>query len=83
VSVVSLPLRGDWFGDARDGSRALRASWHAELGCVVVSLWRDDACVGTTRLTPAEAARLAGALAGGLAGAVPPIAAERGDAESA
>jgi hypothetical protein len=47
--VLPLPLRGEWFGDARDGSRALRASWHAERGCVVLSMWRDDHCVGTTR----------------------------------
>lgn len=82
MAVVSLPLRGEWFRDARDGSRALRASWHAEVGCVVVSTWREDACVGTVRLTPAEAARLAGSLAAGLAAAVPPAAAP-GDAASA
>ena len=73
MTVVPLPPRGEWFGDARDGSRALRVSWHSEVGCVVLSLWRDDACVGTTRLTPADAARLAGSLAAGLAAAVPPV----------
>ena len=83
MAVVPLPLRGEWFGDARDGTRALRASWHDELGCVVVSLWRGDACVGTTRLTPAEAARLAGALAAGLASAVPPVPAGTDDVQSA
>ena len=82
MSVAPLPLRGEWFGDARDGSRALRTSWHAELGCVVVSTWRGDACVGTIRLTPAEAGRLAGSLAAGLAAAVPPVPAS-GAAESA
>lgn len=79
MSVVPLPPRGEWFGDARDGSRALRASWHAEVGCLVLSMWRDDHCVGTTRLTPAEAAHLVGSLAAGLAAA----SAAPGDVESA
>jgi hypothetical protein len=78
VTVVPLPPRGEWFGDARDGSRALRVSWHAEVGCVVLSTWRDDTCVGTTRLTPAEAARLAGSLAEGLAALVPAATATGG-----
>ena len=81
MNVVTLPPRGEWFGDARDGSRALRASWHAEVGCVVLSMWRDDQCVGTTRLTPAEAARLIGSLATGLAAAT--AASAPGDVESA
>lgn len=82
MDVVPLPPRGEWFPDARDSSRALRVSWHAEVGCVVLSTWRDDACVGTTRLTPPEAARLLGALAAGLAAAVPPVSAP-GDVQSA
>lgn len=82
MSVAPLPLRGEWFGDSRDGSRALRTSWHVELGCVVLSMWRDDQCVGTTRLTPAEVGRLVGSLATGLAAAAPPAAAP-GDVESA
>lgn len=77
-SVVSLPARGEWFGDARDGSRALRVSWHVEAGCVVLSMWRDDQCVGTTRLTPPEAARLVGSLASGLAAAAAPHSAPGG-----
>lgn len=67
MDVVPLPPRGEWFGDLRDGDRALRASWHAELGCVVLSTWRGDACVSTVRLAPADAARLVGALVDGLA----------------
>lgn len=69
ATVTPLPSRGEWFGDSRDGTRALRASWHAEVGCVVLSMWRDDRCVGTTRLTPDEAARLIGSLGGALAAA--------------
>lgn len=70
MTVVSLPPRGQWFGDARDGARALRASWHAGAdgaGCVVLSTWHGDACVATSRLTAVEAARLIGVLAAGLA----------------
>lgn len=69
MSVFPMPPRGEWFGDARDGDRALRVSWHAEAGCVVLSTWRDAHCVATTRLAPADAARLIGVLAQGLASA--------------
>jgi hypothetical protein len=69
MSVVPMPPRGEWLADARDGHRALRVSWHQERGCAVLSTWRDGLCVGTVRLTPAEAARLVGALTDGLADA--------------
>lgn len=69
MAVVALPPRGEWFADARDGDRALRVSWHTELGCVVLSTWRGDSCVGTVRLAPADAARLVSVLADGLAAA--------------
>jgi hypothetical protein len=49
----------------------LRATWHLERGFVNLSLWRDDRCVETFHLTPAEAARFVGFLVDGLAGAVP------------
>ncbi len=67
MTVVPMPPRGEWFADARDGDRALRVSWHADKGYVVLSTWRADACVGTVRLTGEDAARLIGALANGLA----------------
>jgi len=38
---------------------ALRITWHADDAVAVVSLWRDDECLGTVRLPPEEAARLA------------------------
>ena len=79
MTVAAPSLRGLWFGDAREASRALRASWHAEAGCVVLSTWRGDACVGTVRLTPGEAARLAES----LTAAVAPADAATGDVESA
>ncbi|MCW2613389.1 MAG: hypothetical protein JWN08_383 [Frankiales bacterium] len=86
MTVVPLPPRGEWFGDARDGARALRASWHAGLGgsdCVVLSTWRDDTCVATTRLSCADAARLIAVLADGLAATATATAAHPGDVESA
>jgi hypothetical protein len=49
----------------------LRATWHPEHGFVNVSLWSGDRCVQTFRLTPVEAGRLVGYLAGVLAEAVP------------
>jgi hypothetical protein len=41
---------------------ALRATWHSRERTILVSHWRDDVCRGTFRLTPADAARLAGFL---------------------
>ena len=62
-----MPPRGEWFPDARSGERAMRVSWHAELGCVILSSWRDDACVSTVRLTTEDTAQLISVLAEGLA----------------
>jgi hypothetical protein len=56
-----MPARGEWYADARDGGRALRATWHAEQGCVVLSTWKDSTCTGTARLSPQDAARPGGA----------------------
>jgi hypothetical protein len=58
--------------DCRSRSRALRASWHHEAGLLVLSVWRDDACVGTARLSPQEAAHLAEVIVAGLAEELPP-----------
>ena len=38
------------FLDARGDDRALRMSWHAEAGLVVLSMWRENVCVGSFRL---------------------------------
>jgi len=67
VSVVPLPTRGEWLGDARDGSRALRVSWHPDRDCVVLSSWREDTCVATVRLGTIEAGRLVAVLGEGIA----------------
>lgn len=44
----------------------LRATWHLEQGFVHLSMWRDDRCVETLRLSAEEAARLLEFLADGL-----------------
>ena len=67
-----MPPRGEWFADVRD-VRAMRFSWHAEEGVVILSTWREDACVSSVQLSPADAARLIGVLADGLAAQVPDV----------
>ena len=62
-----VPRYGEVFTDPRDAGRALRVTWHPESRTVVLSLWRDDRCIGTHRLPAADAARLVQAL---LAGAL-------------
>jgi len=51
-----------------DRGHGLQATWHASRGFVNLSLWRDDTCVETFRMSAAEAARLVEFLADGLAG---------------
>jgi hypothetical protein len=43
---------------------ALRATWHLELGLVVLSVWHGDACTASFRLPIAEAPQLSRFLAG-------------------
>ena len=55
--VSALPVHGEVFVDARGGDRTLRVSWHRPHtpdGVVVLSLWRDDTCVGSFRLRPRD-----------------------------
>ena len=53
-----LPAQGTVFFDPRDEGRFLRVSFHDDLGVFVLSLWRDDTCLGTFRLAADEAPRL-------------------------
>ena len=56
----------------------LRVSWHAEIGVMVVSLWRDGECVGSARLSGDQAGELAAFAARHLgAAAVPAPGRER------
>ena len=52
---------------ARGHTRAVRISPHAQALLVTLSLWREDRCVGSLRLTPAEVTTLIGELTAALA----------------
>jgi hypothetical protein len=56
--VSPLPTQGAVFFDPRDEGRSLRLSFHDDLGFFVLSLWRDDTCLGTFRLAVEEAPRM-------------------------
>ena len=60
------PETGSIFLDARGGDRALRVSWHAEAGLVVLSLWRENVCAGSFRLAVDEVPDLIEMLRSGL-----------------
>jgi hypothetical protein len=62
------PSSGRWLWEAARGStRAVRVSPHAQSNLVALSLWRDDRCVGSLRLAPAEVSALVAKLADALA----------------
>ena len=67
AEVVALPVSGEILSDARGGDRWMRVTWHDEAGLVVLSLWRNDACVATFRLTPDQVPQLVNDLVSGLA----------------
>jgi hypothetical protein len=67
TNVVRLPVRGRWAWDSRGANRAVRVSSHAGENVVNLSVWRDDICVGTVRLSPAEVSALVAGLTEGLA----------------
>jgi hypothetical protein len=68
TTVVRFPeQRGRWAWDARGDNRAVRVSAHLRERLVNLSVWRDDVCVGTVRLTPDEAAALVTGLTEGIA----------------
>ncbi|MGD9962216.1 hypothetical protein [Nocardioides sp.] len=64
--VGPLPRTGEIFLDARSARRALRVTWHHESGLVVLSLWRDNLCAGTFRLSVVEVPDLIDMLRAGL-----------------
>ena len=64
---ASLPRRV-LFSDTR--GTGMRVTWHAERDVVVLSLWHDDACAGSFRLEPRDAARLAAFIVEHLGGRV-------------
>lgn len=54
-----------------DEGRGLRATWRPDRGFINLSVWRDQRCVETFHLTPADAGQLIGFMAGALTAAVP------------
>ncbi len=44
----------------------LRVSWHPERDLVVLSVWQDDRCVGTFRMSVQDVPRFSGLLAAAL-----------------
>jgi hypothetical protein len=61
-----LPAVGSIFLDARGDERALRVSWHPEADLVVLSLWRDNVCAASFRLSVDEVPDLIELLREGL-----------------
>ncbi|MEV7429592.1 MULTISPECIES: hypothetical protein [unclassified Nocardioides] len=61
-----LPVSGSIHLDARGDDRALRVSWHHESGLVVLSLWRENLCAGSFRLSVEDVPTLIEALRTGL-----------------
>ena len=57
------------FLDARGADRALRLSWHTEADLVVLSMWRENVCVGSFRLAVDEVPDLIAFLSSGLGSA--------------
>ena len=62
-----LPRRRDIVLDERGEGRALRVTWHHDAGIAVVSVWRQDRCVGTVRVAGEDVPGLMAGLAEGLA----------------
>lgn len=62
----TLPRTGAVFLDPRGEDRSLRVTWHQESQLVVLSLWRDNVCAGTFRLSADEVPDLIALLRRGL-----------------
>lgn len=66
--VSPLPTQGAVFFDPRDEGRFLRMSFHDDLEVFVLSLWREDTCLGSFRLAADEAPRLIHSMVAALVG---------------
>ena len=65
-AVRPLPELGSIYLDARGSDRALRVSWHSESDLVVLSVWRENVCVASFRLSIEEVPELIDMLRAGL-----------------
>lgn len=61
-----LPRAGEIYLDSRGDDRVLRVSWHHEAGLVVLSMWRQDECIGSFRLAAEDVPDLIDVLRAGL-----------------
>ncbi len=67
ADVYELPAGRVLFADEQ--GRVLRATWHLEHRLVNLSVWRDDRCTETFRLSLGDAAGLVAFLVDGLSDA--------------
>jgi hypothetical protein len=67
VTPSRLPRRRDIVLDERGDGRALRVTWHHDAGVAVVSVWRQDRCVGTVHVAAEDVPGLVAVLTDGLA----------------
>ncbi|HEU4910408.1 MAG TPA: hypothetical protein VFV76_00785 [Actinomycetes bacterium] len=67
VAPVAATASGVVLADARGGGRAMRVTWHHEVDLVVLSVWKDETCVATVRVTRDDVPALVNALVSGLA----------------
>jgi hypothetical protein len=67
AQVVAIDDGSEVFGDPRDHGRALRVNWHHDDGFVVLSAWRENRCVATSRVLAEDVPMLIDVLVRGLA----------------
>ncbi len=72
MTVSPIPRRGIALEGRDQTGRVLRVASHAAVGKVVFSIWQDDSCRATVRLSPADVATLIGSLATILSGSNDP-----------
>jgi hypothetical protein len=70
TDLSAPPTPSDTYLDARGGNRWMRATWHPEADCFVLSVWRGDTCIATMRVARDDVPGLVQTLVGGLV--VPP-----------
>lgn len=65
-AVVPVPEGTEIFLDARGGARSLRVTWHREAEVMLLSVWRDNVCVSSFRMSIEEVPALIESLRAGL-----------------
>ena len=66
MALQRTPRAGTVLPDLRGEGRSLRATWHQDQQVVVLSLWRNNVCVGSFRLAADEVPDLIATLRLGL-----------------